>query len=286
MRISTAQSTIRAVSLSFATGLLLVPISYAQISQNGQIPNSTDQQQTEMHVLTDVQKQPGVKVDSKEQSAYDAFYRVGSENADKKIQLGNAFLAKYPSSVFAEAVDAGLTNAYYAKQDWKDFYSAADKALAIKPDDVDILTTVGWVIPHEFNPSDADADQQLNKAEACEKHALQVMATMPKPANLTDAQFAALKSQKSIQAHSALGLVYFRREDFDNSAKELQQTVQNNANPDQTDLFVLGVDLQSLNRFSEAADMFGRCSQIAGGMQDSCKQNVELARKQAAQPKQ
>ena len=59
-----------------------------------------------------------------------------------------------PQSIFAEAVDAGLTNAYYDKQDWKDFYAAADKALALKPDDVDVLSTVGWVIPHFYNPHD------------------------------------------------------------------------------------------------------------------------------------
>jgi tetratricopeptide (TPR) repeat protein len=249
------------------------------------IQSSTDMQQTEMHELTDVQKQPGVTVDAKEQKAYDAFYHATSEYPDKKILLGNSFLEKYPKSIFAEAVEAGLTNAYYTKEDWKDFYAAADKALAIKPDDVDVLASVGWVIPHFYNPHDDNADEQLNKAETCEKHAIEVMATMPKPASLTDTQFAAAKAQKASQAHSALGLVYFRREDYANSVTELQQVVQNNANPDQTDLFVLGMDLQNLDKFSDAADVFERCGQIAGNLQDRCKQNADMAKKQVAQPK-
>jgi tetratricopeptide (TPR) repeat protein len=283
------QFAVRVLSLSFAAFLFFATVSLAQMGGSrtpaAQVPNATDQQQTEMHELTDVQRQPGSTVDPREQKAYDAFFHVNSELTDKKIQLGTAFLEKYPNSVFAEAVDSQLTTAYYDKQDWKDFYATADKALALKPDDVDVLATVGWVIPHFYNPSDENADQQLNKAETCEKHAIEVLATMKKPASLTDAQFAAAKAQTANQAHSALGLVYFRREDYANSATELQQIMQNNPAPDQTDLFVLGMDLQSLDKFSDAADAFGRCSQIAGNLQDRCKQNADMARKQAAQPK-
>jgi tetratricopeptide (TPR) repeat protein len=279
---------IPALPFVLVASLLIVPISFAQMGGGAQakpMQGGTDIQQTELHELTDVQRQPGVRIDPKEQKAYDEFFRLGPAEADKKIQLGNAFLQKYPSSIFAEAVDAGLTNAYYAKQDWNDFYATADKALALKPDDVDILTTVGWVIPHFYDPHSDDAEKLLDKAETCEKSAIQVMTTMTKPASLTDAQFAAAKAQKAIQAHSALGLVYFRREDYNNSMKELQQSTENNPSPDQTDLFVMGMDLQNLDRFAEAADAFGRCGQIAGGLQDRCKQNADMAGKKAAQPK-
>ena len=253
--------------------------------QNGMQAVPTDLQQTELHSLTDVQRQPGVKIDAREQSAYDAFYRVKPELVEKKIQLGNTFLAKYPSSVFAEAVDAGLVNAYYAKQDWKNFYATADRALALRPDDVDVLTTVGWVIPHFYDARADDADDQWTRAETFEKHAIEVLGKMSKPADLTEEQFTAAKAQKEIQAHSALGLVYFRRSDYANSAAELQRSLENNKNPDQTDLFVLGIDFQNLNQFSDAAAAFDRCAQQVGGLQDRCKQSVEAVKKQVAQPK-
>jgi tetratricopeptide (TPR) repeat protein len=238
-----------------------------------------------MAVLTELRKSNNVKIDPREEAAYKAFYSARADEIDKKIQLGNEFLQKYPKSPLAEAVDAGLVTAYYDKQDWKNFYAAADHALALKPDDVDVLTTVGWVIPHFFNPNDPDADTRLDKAETFEKHAIQVMEKMPKPDYLTESQFAALKAQKSVQAHSALGLVYFRREDYENSAQELLQATQNNASPDQTDLFVLGASLDNLNRYAEAAEAFDRCSQMNGALQDQCKQNAAGAKKQAAQSK-
>jgi hypothetical protein len=287
VKTSTFGCALRPLFIAFAATLLLAAPSLAQMGGSRTpatpVQGSTDMQQTEMHQLTDVQRQPGVRIDPKEQKAYDTFYHT--EDSDKKIQLGTTFLEKYPTSIFAEAVDAGLTNAYYDKQDWKDFYATADKALALKPDDVDVLTSVGWVIPHVYDPHDDNADQQLSKAETCEKHAIDVMAKMSKPASLTDAQFAASKANKAIQAHSALGLVYFRRDDFANSVTELRLATDNNPNPDQTDLFVLGTDLQNLDRFTEAVDAFERCSQIAGGMRDRCKESADMAKTQAAQPK-
>ena len=232
-------------------------------------------------MLTDVQRQG---IDRKEENAYKAFYSQKDE-LDKKIQLGQAFLQKYPRSPLAEAVDAGLVNAYVAKQDWKDVYASADSALALKPDDVDVLTTVGWVIPHVYQPTDPDASAELDKAETYAKRAIEVMATMPKPSHLSDTQFAAAKAQKAAQAHSALGLVYYRREDFTNSAKELEQAMQGNPNPDATDLYVFGMDLQDLKRYQEAADAFNRCAQAAGALEDACKQNADVANRQSAQSK-
>jgi tetratricopeptide (TPR) repeat protein len=279
----------RTFFVAFAAAFVVAAPSQAQGMGGGRqstpISTSTDMQQTQLHELTDVQRLPGVKVDPKEQAAYDAFFHVNSENLDKKIQLGTAFLAKYPTSVYDEAVDVGLVNVYYEKQDWNNFYAAADKALALKPDDVDVLTTVGWVIPHFYDPHDDNAEEQLTKAETCEKHAIQVLGTMPKPAGISDAQFAASKSQKAIQAHSALGLVYFRRADYADSATELQQSMKNNPSPDQTDLYVLGIDLQNLNKFNEALDAFGRCAQALGNLAEPCKQSADEAKKQAAQPK-
>src|ERR1039458_997098 len=266
----------------FAVGILAATVTHAQMGGGRQatpIQSSTDQQQTEMHMLTDVQTQAGTKLNPKEEAAYKAFYAVNSELPDKKIQLGLDFLQKYPTSILTEPVEVGLINAYYAKQDWTDFYASVDKALALKPDDVDVLTTVGWVIPHIYNPSDPDADQKLDKAETYEKHAIDVIGIMPKPAYLTDAQFAASKRQKFIQAHSALGLVYFRREDYEKSARELQQFALAGGSPDQTDLYVLGIDLQNLKRYGEAADAFNNCGQISGGLQDRCKQSADAAKK-------
>jgi tetratricopeptide (TPR) repeat protein len=269
---------VKFLSVLGAAAFLLVFGAPAAFAQGATAPApaptgaSMNQMQNRLYYLTDVQRQPGV--DPSQQRAYDKFNKVSSEELDKKIQLGTEFLRKYPQSPYVEAVDAGLTNAYFEKQDWNDFFSYADKTLAMNPDEVDVLTSVGWVIPHQVNPGDSDAALRLNTAEADAKHALDVLAKMPKPQALSGEQFAASKAQKARQAHSALGLVYFRRGDYANSINELQQATQGNSG-DQADLFVLGVDLQQLNRHSEAAVAFTRCNQMAGALQDRCKQRAD-----------
>jgi tetratricopeptide (TPR) repeat protein len=225
----------------------------------------------------------GAQVERDQNSAYQTFLK--EQDPAKKIQLGRQFLQKYPKSPLAERVDAGLVDVYRAQQDWKNTYLCADHALALQPDDVDVLTTVGWTIPHVYSPDDPDADQELNKAATYAQHAIEVLAKMPKPPGLTEPQFEASRTKRLFQAHSALGLVYFRREDYDNSVKELQQSTKNNPSPDQTDLFVLAVDLQNLGRYSEAGDAFNQCSQIAGALQAQCKRNADAAKKLVGQAK-
>jgi tetratricopeptide (TPR) repeat protein len=254
----------------------LQPAKEAQDEQNQQLKERS---------MSQTPTPPPAKPDPAEEAAYKAFFDAGTENPDARIQLGNDFLQKYPMSHYVQSVYTGLIQAYYAKQDWTNFYADADKALAINPDNVPVLTMVGWVIPHVINPQDPDAQKNLDKAESYEKHAIVLIGTMVKPATMTDEQFSQSKASVLSQAHSGLGLVYFRRQQFADSVTELQQSTQAASNPDQTDYFVLGLDLQSLGRLPEAADAFNHCSQIAGGLQDRCKQSADNAKKQAAQAK-
>src|SRR5271170_6054106 len=129
---------------------------------------------------------PGV--DLQEEAAYKAFYDTNPQDADTKIRLGQDFVQKYPSSHYDGAVYTALVQAYYAKQDWVNFYASGDKALAIDPDNVDVLAVVGWVIPHVYNSTDLDAAKKLDKAENYELHAIQVIGALPKPASFTDEQ--------------------------------------------------------------------------------------------------
>lgn len=221
----------------------------------------------------------GHDVEREQDAAYKAFLK--EPEPVRKIQLGNGFLKEYPKSPFTEQIDVGMMNAYRERRDWNDAYQFADNALALQPDDVDVLAIVSWTIPHVSNPSDADAEPQLNKAETYAKHALEVMAKMPKPHGLSEGDFEAAKKNRTFQTHSALGLVYFRRNDYDNSAKELAQATKDNPSPDPTDLFILGADFQNMSRYVDAAEAFGRCGELAGPLQERCKQASDSSKAQA-----
>lgn len=271
-----------ALAATFALAMLFAALSRAQNGTNpNYVPEIEQQNSTNQQMEQRSLEKTPTKVDPQEEAAYKAFYDTNQQDADTRIRLGEGFLQKYPTSHYAEAAYAGLVRAYYAKQDWKNFYASGDKALALNPDDPSVLVIIGWVIPHTLDPKDPNASNDLDKSEKYEKHAIDVIGKMAKPASMTDEQFAQTKTTLLSQAHSGLGLDYFRRQQSEDSAKELQQATQSESTPDPTDFFVLGLDLQSLNRFGEAADAFNRCGQIPGALQDRCKQSADAAKKQA-----
>ena len=225
---------------------------------------------------------PAPKVDPAEDTDYKAFLALKPEDDDKRIELGEAFVQKYPSGRYTEAIYSQLTQAEYNKRDFAKMYADSDKALAMNPDDVTVLVITGFVIPHVYNPNDIDADAKLDKAEKYEKHAIETLATMPKPANLTDEQFTKTKALAESQAHSALGLTYFRKQNFADAVTELNKGTSTATSPDPTDYYVLGVSLGHLDRFADAADAYNKCAAIPGGLQERCKLAADDAKKSAA----
>lgn len=229
------------------------------------------------------QQQPAAPpVDPEEEKAYKAFYDTDLQEPDKVIDSGAAFAQKYPSSHYLVQVYARMTHAYYDKQNLAKMYEYGDKTLAINPDEVTVLTLVGWVIPHDA--ATADFEGRLTKAEGYEKRALTKLSTMEKPAAMTDDQFAKAKAELTSQAHSGLGLVYFREGKPAEAVTELKQAVEGAASPDATDYYVLGLQLEKLNKEADAADAYGKCAAVAGSLQSRCKQGADDARKKAAKP--
>ena len=267
-------------AIVFALALFAAPRSSAQAGGSYPAPAPPPVQGADKSAAPAAPAAP--KVDPAEEADYKAFFELKPDENDKRIDLGETFVLKYPNSKYAEGVYSQLANAEYAKQNFPKMYAAADKALALNPDDPTLLVLIGWVIPHQYDPNDSKSDAQLDKAEKYEKHALEVLPTVPKPATMTDAQFAAAKAGAESQAHSGLGLVYFRRQNWEGAITELTKATATATPPDPTDYYVMGVSLGHLNRFAEAADAYGKCAAVPGGLQGACKQKADDAKKQAA----
>jgi tetratricopeptide (TPR) repeat protein len=223
------------------------------------------------------------KIDPAEEAAYQQFANLKADDYDQQIQQGEVFVKKYPHSGYNEVVYSRLTTAYYQKQQLDKMYDAGEKALVIDPNNVQVLVLVGWVIPHNIDPNDPATESRLQKSEIYEKRALQILPTLVKPASLTDEQFTRAKAEDESMAHSGLGLAYFREQKADDSLKEMQLAT-NTDKPDPVDLFIMGIDLDNLKRYSDAAQAFDRCAQIPGVMQDRCKAQETKAKGEAAQP--
>ncbi len=273
------------LSLSGAVLALLLFVSSSLFAQATQTPPAQQPADKSAAPGAAATPAPAPKVDPQEEADYKAFFELKPDDADQHIALGTAFVTKYPNSKYAEAVYAQMTNAEYKKQNFDKMFADGDKAIALNPDDVTVLVITGWVIPHTYNPDDPQAEAKLAKAEKYEKHALEILPTLTKPAamaSMSDADFAKAKTESESQAHSGLGLVYFRQQNYDGAVTELTKAVATTSNPDPTDYFVLGFSLNKVNKYSDAADAFTKCAAIPGGLQARCKQQADDAKKQAA----
>lgn len=218
------------------------------------------------------------RVDPAEQAEYEAFFKLHADNTDKFIQVGDAFVQKYPNGPFSEAVYSQLSIAEYQNHDFAKMDEYADKALALNPDDATVLVFTGWVIPHSANSTPA----QLNKAEGYLERALEILPSLTKPVGMTDKEFAVAKSEYESQAHSGMGLVYYQTQDFVKAAAEMKKATLGASHPDPSDYFVMGNSLDQLDHYSDAAAAFKMCAAIPGGQQAICKQKAEIAKKEVA----
>ena len=287
MKLPSNRSGLVTLIVVLAAGLCFAPASQAQYGPAGrsaqaQAPPPDTHSQTP--AKTPATQAAAAPADPEEDKAYKSFTDAAAKTDafDQQIQAGEQYLQKYPTGHYVEQVYARLVNPYLQKQQLDKMYAAGDKALALNPDDVTVLVLVGWVIPHYYNPNDVEADRRLAKAEAYEKHALDLLAKMPKPDGVTDEQFAKSKKGALEQAHSGLGLVYFREQNIENSVTEMKSATELDPTADQVDYYVLGIGLTSLKRYSEAADAFQKCSQTPNAVQDRCTRGLAEAKKQAA----
>jgi tetratricopeptide (TPR) repeat protein len=222
--------------------------------------------------------------DLKEETAFKDFQLVSPENPNKKIELGEAFLQKYPSSQYRPPVYSALTAAYLQTNQVQKMEEAGEKDLLLNPKDMQVLAMLGQMLPRVMTSSTPEPAKRLDKAEKYAKRAIEGTPTLDKPDGLTNDQFEKAKIQTLAIAHGGLGLVNFRRGKFAEAIAELNQSVKLDPRSDPVNYYVLGVANHNVSHFSEAAAAFSKCAEFQGSMQATCKDSAEKDRKMAATP--
>jgi len=220
-------------------------------------------------------------VNAEEEAAYKAFFELKPEPPDTVIQKGEEFLKKFPESRYREAVYSKLTTAYLSINDTEKMMIAGEKALELNPNDVDVLPLLALVVSRRAQAGSLDFDQKIAKADKYARQAITLLAEIPKPATMTDEEFAGAKNQKLSMAHSALGMVYFQQQKYADAVGEFEQATTLIPGADPVDYFLLGLCLQQTKRFADAATAFEKCS-ASPVMQSRCKPLIDQAKKQAA----
>jgi len=217
------------------------------------------------------------KVNKAEEAAYKAFLAAQNGDPAARIQLGEDFAAKFPTSHYLPGVYGVLTSSYFATGDTDKMFAAGSKALQLDPENVDAMSLLAMAIPRRVKPNTPDGPERLQTAETYARRAVEIIPTMTKPATVDDASFEKAKNDKLALAHSGLGLIDINRQKYDDAKTELEQAVKLASNPDPVDYFLLGnADVQG-SYYHAAIAAYERCA-ASGPLISQCKAREETAK--------
>ena len=221
-------------------------------------------------------------VSAEEDAAIKAFRDVPVSEVEKREQAGEDFVKKYPKSRYDAEVYGWLVKGYLNSGQIDKMEAAGDKELVLVPDDAQTLAIIGSTLPRAMNANTPDPEKRLAKAEQYCQKALDLMPALVKPANVSDEDFQKAKNQAAALAYSGLGLVAFRRGKFADAIPHFEQSVKVDPSPDPVNYYLLGICQQKTSHFDDAVAAFTKCAAIPGGLQATCKNNIDEAKKLAA----
>jgi len=249
---------------------------------NNQNPPATSTDKSKANNSLTLDDPNAAPVNAEEDAAFKALSDVPPTDQAKRIEIGEAFLQKYPNSRYRSPVYGTLVMAYVQSGQVEKMEQVADKEIALNPNDVQVLAVVGQTLPRAMNSKTPNPDKVLAKAEESSRKAIELTPTIPKPATVSDDAFSTAKNQTLAMAHGGLGLVYIRRGKFSEAIPELNQSVTIDPTPDPVNYYLLGMANAKTSHFDDSVAAYNKCAATAGAMQETCKKGAEEAKKLAA----
>jgi tetratricopeptide (TPR) repeat protein len=256
-----------------------------QYGQGGQSqPPAQQSEKPKTPEVTPLTLDAPAPVNAEEDAAYKSFFAVLPNDSAKKIDLGEAFLQKYPESRYKSPVYGALTFAYVQVGNMQKMQEIGEKEIALVPNDVSTLSLLAQTLPRGIRGSASSPEnvQALTKAEQYSRQAIEVAPTLAKPEGMTDEAFASAKNQALAMAHSGLGLVFVRRGKNAEAIPELEQAIRVDPNPDPVNYYLLGMANKATSHFDDAIAALNKCVAMAGPMQGTCKAQADDAKKLGA----
>jgi tetratricopeptide (TPR) repeat protein len=277
------------INVMLAAFLLAIPVAFGQSQGTQQQPSQPAPAQAPSQKPSGPQAAPltldstPAPVSAEEDAAMKAFREsTKARDVANMEKLGEEFVQKYPQSRYRVEVYSMLVRGYYNSGQVDKMEAAGDKELALQPNDPQTLALVCSTLPRAMNASTPDPQKRLAKSEQYCQQALDLLPTQVKPENMSDEVFLDAKNQTAAMAHSGLGLAAFRRGKYADAIPHLEQSIKLDSQPDPVNYYLLGISNEKASHFDDAAAAFTKCAAIPGGLQATCTQNIDEAKKLAA----
>ena len=132
----------------------------SQGSQSQPPAQSTDKSKTPDVTPLSLDSAPP-PVNAEEDAAFKAYQESPPNDWNKKIELGEAFLQKYPQSRYLPPIYSGLTIGYMQTNQIQKMLDIGDKAVTLTPNDLTTLSILSQTISRVTNSTTPNAAKQL-----------------------------------------------------------------------------------------------------------------------------
>jgi tetratricopeptide (TPR) repeat protein len=175
----------------------------------------------------------------------DALYKVTSPT--ERAADAERAVAAFPDSSYAAMEETLAALAYQQAQDLPKTIAAAEKTLTFDPNSISMLLLLA---DHYSANSD-----QLDKADAYSKKALELLASAKQPAGISDADWHNRVTQQTGLAWTEQGMVLIQKEDYTGAITDLQKAgplLKSDLPTYARNLYRLGYADAKLKKFPEA----------------------------------
>jgi hypothetical protein len=173
------------------------------------------------------QSSQGSQPQWKDRAEYDLYDAISKETqAAKRLELLNQWKQKYPSSEFSNIRQQLYLVTYQEMQNWPQVFATAKEILNNDPNNVTALSKLMSAIFVLQSPSPDD----MAAAERAANNTLTNLDTLfapdKKPANVSEADWAASKKPMQMLALNTLGYVALQRKDYEKAKTEFTKSLQ------------------------------------------------------------
>ncbi len=216
---------------------------------------------------------------------------------DKAIALVDDFTKKYPNSVLLSYVYSFGASAYQQKGDVEKVVEYSGKSLKLKPDNLmSLILSVGMLPePQYLNAHPADRGKILQEAASEAKRALEVIPTVAKQPNETDADYQKRQAELASEVHGPLGMIHLvlasealsgpDTAELAKAEQEFNTAVTTSSHPDPRYYYRLGEAYALDGKWDNALEAFTKASELGQGtlIKTYADQQISEMKKKKAQ---
>jgi tetratricopeptide (TPR) repeat protein len=140
------------------------------------------------------------------------------------LKYGPDFERDFPQSSLRLPVCELVAREWRAQGDREHAIAAAERGLAIAPDYIPLLVEVADLL--------ANGSDRLDRAVQSAQQALALLERVKAPHRITPEDWTAAVAKLRMRAHSALGMVFFKKDDHHGAMKEFQAALAANGPDD------------------------------------------------------